>query len=92
MACVATPTDEGEGDEVKVWLVPAPDVYLDVQDLAHFLSQRMTGYMVPRFYEVTDELPTTTTMRVQKNVLRERANGPMTWDREKQAYCPDTSR
>jgi crotonobetaine/carnitine-CoA ligase len=87
-AVVAAPADEGEGDEVKVWLVPAPGVQLDVQDLADFLSQRMAPYMVPRFYELTEELPVTTTMRVQKNVLRERGNGPRTWDREKRAYCP----
>jgi crotonobetaine/carnitine-CoA ligase len=89
VACVAAPA-EGEGDEVKVWLVAKPGVQLDLGALAQFLSERMARFMVPRFYEVVDELPLTNTMRVQKNVLRERGNSAATWDRETGTYCAYT--
>lgn len=81
VACVAAPTAEGVEDEVKVWIVPKEGVSLDLNDLVRFLSGRMPGYMVPRYYEFIDQMPTTATQRVQKNVLRTLGNGEETWDR-----------
>ena len=42
----------------------------------------MPHFMVPRYYELIDALPKTTTMKVQKFLLRERGNTEDTWDLE----------
>ncbi|QLL06366.1 AMP-binding protein [Mycobacterium vicinigordonae] len=85
-ACVAHPGEFGGDDEVKVFVVPAVDTRLDLEDLLHFLIGRMTYFMVPRYFELIDELPKTPTQRVQKHLLRQRGNGPQTWDRETAGY------
>ncbi|KDN36697.1 acetyl-CoA synthetase-like protein [Tilletiaria anomala UBC 951] len=36
---------------------------------------RMSGFAVPQWFEIVDELPKTSTGKVQKNVLRERVKG-----------------
>jgi crotonobetaine/carnitine-CoA ligase len=81
-ACVAVRSDLDVDDEVKVFLVVAPGVDLALAELVEFLAGRMAHFMVPRYYEVIDALPKTETMRVRKHLLRDRGNGPATWDRE----------
>jgi len=81
-ACVAVHSDLDVDDEVKVFLVVAPGAELDLPELVGFLAGRMAHFMVPRYYEVIDALPKTETMRVRKHLLRDRGNGPATWDRE----------
>jgi crotonobetaine/carnitine-CoA ligase len=81
-ACVAVPSELGVDDDVKVWIVAAADEPLDFGELVEYLAGRMPHFMVPRYYEVTGELPKTPTMRVRKHVLRERGNSEATWDRE----------
>jgi crotonobetaine/carnitine-CoA ligase len=82
VACVAVPSSLEVEDEVKVWLVLKPGESIDFRDLVAFLSDRMPHYMVPRYYEIVDDLPMSASMKVQKHLLRERANGPSTWDME----------
>lgn len=82
VACVGVEATDDVGMEIKVWIVPIPGVeQLDFAAISTNLSRRMPAYMVPRFYEIADELPMTATNRVQKAELRSRGNGPMTWDR-----------
>ena len=81
-ACVAVSSELGVDDEVKVWIVPAGGAELEFAALVEYLVERMPHFMVPRYYELTDALPKTPTMRVQKHVLRERGNSDATWDRE----------
>jgi carnitine-CoA ligase len=81
VACVAAPGQFGD-DEVKVFVVPRDGARLDPAGLIKFLIPRMPYFMVPRFVEIIDELPKTQSMRVKKFELRERGNGPLTWDRE----------
>ncbi len=80
-ACVGVDAPDDVGVEVKVWVVPAPDTEPDFAAIAERLADRLPAYMVPRFFELADELPLTPTQRVQKYVLRDRGNGPDTWDR-----------
>ena len=81
-ACVAVPSADDVGVEVKVWIVPKDGVSdLDFAQMAANLAARMPGFMVPRYYELTDTLPMTPMMKVQKFALRDRGNGPRTWDR-----------
>jgi carnitine-CoA ligase len=86
VACVAHPSDDGVEEEVKVWLVAEPGCTLDFPKMLEFLVERMPHFMVPRYYELIDELPTTASMRVKKHELRERGNGALTWDRQQHGY------
>jgi crotonobetaine/carnitine-CoA ligase len=82
VACVAAPADAeiGEGDEVKLWVQPEPGVSVDLLALARHLEDRLPHYMIPRFYEVIDDLPRTPSMRVRKVELRKRGNSTATVD------------
>jgi len=81
VACVAVASPAGD-DECKVWVVPQPGTTLDFAAIARELADRMPHFMVPRYYELIDDLPKTTTMKVQKFLLRERGNTEDTWDLE----------
>lgn len=85
-ACVAVPSDSGVDDEVKVWIVTEDDEPVNFEELLRYCHGRLPYYMVPRYFEVISELPKTPTQRVQKNVLRDRGNGPGTWDREAHGF------
>ena len=51
------------------------------------MQRTMPAYSVPRYVDVVDSIPrNSTSLRVQKFVLRERGVGPSTWDRT----APDT--
>jgi crotonobetaine/carnitine-CoA ligase len=81
VACVPERSGVAAEDEVKVWIV-SRDAGLDFADLVRHLADRLPAFMVPRYYELADELPKTHTSRIRKADLRERGNGPRTWDRE----------
>ncbi|WTW92194.1 AMP-binding protein [Streptomycetaceae bacterium NBC_01309] len=84
-AAFAVPAALG-GDEVMIAVVPGEGASVDPTALVGFLVGRMPGYMVPRYVDVVAELPrNTTSLRLQKHVLRERGVGAATWDREAQA-------
>lgn len=86
VACVAHPDDFGGDDEVKVFLVSSEQTTVDFIGLVKHLVERMPYFMVPRYFELIDELPKTPTQRVQKHLLRERGHGPTNWDREAAGY------
>lgn len=67
-------------DDIKVCVVLAPGKALELGDLFEFLAANLPYYAVPRYAEVMAELPTNAVGRVQKHRLRERGNGPDTWD------------
>jgi len=85
VACVAVPSEGGD-EEVKVWIVPEADVSLEFGAMLEFLVDRMPHFMVPRYFELIDALPTNSSMRIQKHELRSLGNGPSTWDREQHRY------
>jgi carnitine-CoA ligase len=82
VACVAERSGAAVDDEVKVWLVPRAGARIVPEELLRFCVARMPHFMVPRYIEVTDELPKTASARVQKYQLRERGSSQRTWDRE----------
>jgi crotonobetaine/carnitine-CoA ligase len=77
-AAVGVPSELGE-EEVMVVVVPKDDG-LDYAELVEFCRERMAEFMVPRYVQVTGELPKTATQRVQKYQLRERGLA-QAWDR-----------
>jgi crotonobetaine/carnitine-CoA ligase len=81
-ACVPVKAAGGGDDEVKVFVVPREGAALDFEDLHRYLTAQMPHFMVPRYYEPIGELPKTPSARVRKFELRERGNGPRTWDCE----------
>lgn len=85
VACLAVTGGEGD-DEVKVFIVPAPDTGIDFADLLRFLVERTAYFMVPRFYELIDELPRTASQRVRKFELRDRPGSGAEWDREAHGF------
>ena len=68
-----------------VVVVVANDATFDFAAWLKFRADRMTYFMVPRFFELIDALPKSPTQRLQ-NLLRACGNGPATWDREVKGY------
>ena len=85
-ACVPVDLPEGLEQEVKVWVVAHPGAALSAESVFLHCVEHMPYFMVPRFVEFTDHLPKTHTQRTQKYQLRQRGNGPVTWDREAAGY------
>lgn len=69
-AAIGVPSELGE-EEVLVVVVPKEGDVPDPAELIAFCSDRMAGFMVPRYVRFRDELPKTATERVQKFQLRE---------------------
>ena len=55
--------------------VPAPGAALDERQVLADARKRLSSFKIPKAIIVTDELPRTSTGKVQKNVLRERYAG-----------------
>ena len=74
-AVVGVPSDLSEED-VKAFVVPAPERTVDVAALHAFASEQLALFKVPRYYEVVTELPHTATGRLAKHQLpSERTQG-----------------
>jgi crotonobetaine/carnitine-CoA ligase len=84
VACVPVRVEGEVDDEVKVWVVPAGE--LDFADLLRHCVDTLPHFAVPRYFEPIEALPKTASAKVQKFALRERGNGPDTWDREAHGY------
>lgn len=73
-------------DEVAVSVVLRAGGVLDPAALIEFCSEHMAHFMVPRFVSVAAELPKTSAQKVEKFVLRERAESAAgraaLWDRD----------
>jgi carnitine-CoA ligase len=83
-AAIAVPGEIG-GDDIKAAIVPVNGTKIDLAALLDHCSELLPKYSVPRYIELYDALPKTATNKVQKNVLRERAFTPQTWDAVKKA-------
>lgn len=80
VAAVPTPSDSGVEHDIKAWVVPAQDAEIDFVKLLEYCAATMPHFMVPRYFELTTELPKTPSAKVQKYLLRERGNTDSTWD------------
>jgi crotonobetaine/carnitine-CoA ligase len=85
-AAIGVPAEDGE-QEIKVAVVLRPGASLEPEALVDHLVPRMPAFMIPRYVEILDDLPKTdATLRVRKQVLRDAALTPTTWDRR--AHSP----
>ena len=80
-AAIAVPSEYSE-DEVMVIVAPVPGQAIDHRELAEFLIDTMTYFMVPRYIRILDELPKTPSAKVMKTELRSEGITSDTWDRE----------
>ncbi len=59
-------------EAVTAIVVPAPGTRVDEGELLSRVKQRLAGFKVPKAIVAVDELPRTSTGKIQKNVLRDR--------------------
>jgi crotonobetaine/carnitine-CoA ligase len=82
-AAFGVPSELGE-DEVMIWVKPKESFQLEVKELIRFCAQHMASFMVPRYVDVVDEIPRTSTLRITKGDMKKRGVTDRTWDREKE--------
>ncbi|HJP74403.1 MAG TPA: long-chain fatty acid--CoA ligase [Pseudonocardiaceae bacterium] len=64
--------DEHWGEVGRAVIRPRPGASIDTGELLAFLRTRLAAYKVPKSVVFTDEMPTTGSGKIRKNVLRER--------------------
>ncbi|MFU8864264.1 MAG: AMP-binding protein [Rhodobacterales bacterium] len=83
-AAVAVKSELGE-DDVLVFIVCEKASHLDYHEMIDFCDKNMAYFMVPRYLHSLDELPKTSSEKIEKYRLRDWANANLSslWDREK---------
>ncbi|WP_363464569.1 long-chain-fatty-acid--CoA ligase [Halogeometricum borinquense] len=71
-AAVVGIPDERRGETVKAFVVPSPDAEVTPEAVKAYCLENLAEYKHPREVSFIDELPRTTTGKVQKFELRER--------------------
>lgn len=89
-AAVAVPSAVGES-EIKLAVVPRGPEF-DVGEFADFLRAQLPSEMWPRYVDVLDDLPRSTTSKPSKARIREQGVGPETVDLEAHRRRVDVSR
>mgnify|MGYP006273586545 FL=1 len=69
-AAVVGIPDERRGETVKAFVVPVPDADVTPEEIKQFCLDNLAEYKHPREVEFVEELPRTTTGKVQKFELR----------------------
>jgi long-chain acyl-CoA synthetase len=67
-AVVALP-DDLVGNRIKAFVVPVKSDGLTIKDVQAHCSQKLPSYMVPEIVEFRDELPKTSTGKINRPVL-----------------------
>ncbi|MFB1063482.1 long-chain fatty acid--CoA ligase [Natrinema sp. H-ect4] len=70
-AAVVGIPDERRGETVKAFIVPTPDAEATPEDIKQYCLENLAEYKHPREVEFVEELPRTTTGKVQKFELRD---------------------
>lgn len=78
-AVYAVPSELGE-DSVMAAVVVEPGSSVEPAGLLEFITPRLAYFAVPRYIDVLDSLPKTSTEKVRKSVLREQGVKASTWD------------
>ncbi|NYT23115.1 AMP-binding protein [Alcaligenaceae bacterium] len=82
VAVVAVPSELAE-DEILAVVCPVQGRTLDLPELVSFLVPRLAHFMVPRYFRIAQDLPRTSSAKVQKHLIREQGLAEGTWDRER---------
>ena len=70
-AAVVGVADERWGERPKAFVVTKPGANVDEQMLREHVRQRIAGYKVPDAVDVVEQLPKTSTGKIQKFELRD---------------------
>jgi acyl-CoA synthetase (AMP-forming)/AMP-acid ligase II len=65
--------DERLGEVGVAFVVAAPETSLDPEELIAFSRQHLANFKVPRHVEIVDQLPLTSSLKVMKQPLLDRA-------------------
>ncbi|MCW0212595.1 MAG: AMP-binding protein [Pseudonocardia sp.] len=90
-AAVGVASDLGEQEVLAVVQV-ADGAELDLKDLFAHCDRSMPHFMVPRYYRLVDEFPSTPTGKIRKAVLRESGLTDDAWDAEAAGLTPTRHR
>jgi crotonobetaine/carnitine-CoA ligase len=80
-AVIGVPSELGEED-VMAFVVPSDGVPVEPAELVEHCRPLLARFALPRFVEIVDSLPLTTTGKVEKYRLRTQLPTTTTWDRE----------
>jgi crotonobetaine/carnitine-CoA ligase len=80
-AVVPVPAEFGE-DEVMAFVVPRPGRLIAPESLLKHCEPRLARFAIPRYVNILESLPTTSTGKVERARLRELGVSEDTWDRE----------
>lgn len=69
-------------DDLMVTVVVRSGRTIEPAALVEFCANRAAPHMVPRFFDLVDDLPRTPTEKIRKDVLRARGITVTTWDAE----------
>jgi acyl-CoA synthetase (AMP-forming)/AMP-acid ligase II len=72
VAVIGVP-DERMGEVGMAFVIPEPGARPGEDEIIAWCRERMSNYKVPRYVEIVDDLPRTPSGKVQKFVLRSRA-------------------
>ncbi len=75
-AVLGTPSDRW-GEQVTAFVVTAPGASATVDDLIAHCRTLIAGYKVPKQITFVEQLPTTPSGKIRKNVLRESVSGEL---------------
>jgi len=64
--------DERQGEVVKAFIVPKPDVNLDASQIINFCKERLSAYKVPKLVEIVGSLPKNPTGKILKKELKKK--------------------
>ncbi|MFC1917069.1 AMP-binding protein [Chloroflexota bacterium] len=84
-AVIGVPSDVGEED-IKVLVRLKGKQILKPEELLAFCEEKMTWFMIPRYVEFVQDLPKTSTDKVEKFKLKDNWKNSNTWDREAASY------
>jgi acyl-CoA synthetase (AMP-forming)/AMP-acid ligase II len=73
---LGTPSDRW-GEQVTAFVVTAPGASATVDDLIAHCRTLIAGYKVPKQITFVEQLPTTPSGKIRKNVLRESVSGEL---------------
>jgi crotonobetaine/carnitine-CoA ligase len=80
-AAVGLPADEKGGeDEVGVFIVPKEGMKVTPEEISGWATERLPGFLNPRYVRIMTQLPMTPSGKVQKAELR-KMGVAKAWDR-----------
>jgi crotonobetaine/carnitine-CoA ligase len=80
------PASKGGEEDVMVYVQLGKGMSLSHEELLHHCEKNMPYYMVPSFVEFVEDLPKTSTLKINRGELAERSVSEKTWDRRKAGY------